>query len=93
MTNRVTGTLATSRSITFTPAALSPAIIARFSMRAERLESREVTTVSPLRERGAVGHRETRRELGRDVDVGEPGDAVAPEERCARRVTPTRSTS
>ena len=49
VTNRVTGMLATSRSITLMPAALSPAIIARFSMRAERLESREVTTVSPLR--------------------------------------------
>ena len=42
---RVTGTDATSRSSTLTPDALSPAIIARLSMRAERLESREVTTV------------------------------------------------
>ena len=49
MTNRLTGMLATSRSITFTPAELSPAIIARLSMRAERLESHGVTTVSPLR--------------------------------------------
>ena len=46
MANRVTGTDATSRSSTFTPAALSPAIIARFSIRADRLESREVTTVA-----------------------------------------------
>ena len=46
---RVTGIDATSRSSTLMPAELSPAIIARFSMRAERLESREVTTVLPLR--------------------------------------------
>jgi hypothetical protein len=45
MAKRVTGTEATSRSSTFTPAALRPAIIARLSIRAERLESREVTTV------------------------------------------------
>ena len=43
--NRVTGTEATSRSSTFTPAALAPAIIARLSIRAERLESREVMIV------------------------------------------------
>ena len=49
VTKRVTGMLATSRSMTFTPEELSPAIIARLSIRAERLESREVTTVSPLR--------------------------------------------
>ena len=46
---RVTGIEATSRSSTLTPAALRPAIIARFSIRADRLESREVTTVVPLR--------------------------------------------
>ena len=46
--NRVTGTEATSRSSTLTPAALSPAIIARLSMRAERLESREVMTAVPF---------------------------------------------
>ena len=45
---RVTGTLATSRSSTSTPDALSPAIIARFSIRAALLESREVTTVVPF---------------------------------------------
>ena len=44
--NRVSGTLATSRSITLMPPAFRPAIIARFSMRAERLESRETTTVA-----------------------------------------------
>ncbi len=43
---RVTGMDATSRSDTLTPAELSPAIIARFSMRADRLESRLVTTVA-----------------------------------------------
>jgi hypothetical protein len=42
---RVTGTDATSRSSTFTPDALSPAIMARLSIRADRLESREVMTV------------------------------------------------
>jgi hypothetical protein len=42
---RVTGTDATSRSRTLTPAALMPAIIARLSMRAEREESRDVMTV------------------------------------------------
>ena len=45
---RVTGTDATSRSSTLTPAALSPAIIARLSMRAERLESRDVMTRVPF---------------------------------------------
>ena len=44
----MTGTLATSRSSTWTPDALSPAIIARFNIRAARLESRYVTTVVPL---------------------------------------------
>ena len=44
-TKRVTGTEATSRSTTLTPPELRPAIIARLSMRAERDESREVTTV------------------------------------------------
>ncbi len=39
---RVTGTDATSRSTTLAPAALTPAIIARLSIRAERLESRDV---------------------------------------------------
>jgi hypothetical protein len=46
---RVTGSDATSRSNTFTPAELRPAIMARFNMRADRLESRDVTTVVPLR--------------------------------------------
>src|SRR5690606_25263266 len=45
---RVSGTLATSRSITLIPPALSPDIIARFSIRAARLESRETTTVAPF---------------------------------------------
>ena len=53
---RVTGTVATSRSSTLTPAALSPAIIARFSMRADRLESRDGDDRGALLERGAVGH-------------------------------------
>jgi hypothetical protein len=44
--NLVTGTEATSRSRTLTPAALMPDIIARFSIRADRLESREVMTVA-----------------------------------------------
>src|SRR3954462_6505005 len=47
-TNRVTGTDATSRSRTLMPDALSPAIIERFSMRAERLEARDVPTVEPF---------------------------------------------
>ena len=42
---RVTGTEATSRSMTFTPEALRPAMKARFSIRVDRLESREATTV------------------------------------------------
>jgi hypothetical protein len=45
---RVTGTEATSRSRTLAPAALAPAIIARLSMRADRLESRDVTIVEPF---------------------------------------------
>ena len=48
MMKRVTGTEATSRSSTLTPTPLSPAIIARLSMRAERLESRDVMTVEPF---------------------------------------------
>ena len=46
--NRVTGTGAISRSITFTPAAFRPAITARLRARAARLESREVVTVDPF---------------------------------------------
>jgi hypothetical protein len=46
--NRVVGTGATSRSSTLTPAALSPAMTARFSMRADRLASRDVVTVDPF---------------------------------------------
>ena len=45
---RVTGMGATSRSSTLTPAALRPAIIARFKARAARLESREMVTVEPF---------------------------------------------
>ena len=45
MWNRVTGTVATSRSMTLIPPALSPDMIARLSMRADRDESRDVTTV------------------------------------------------
>ena len=81
MRNRVTGTEATSRSSTLTPAALRPAIIARFSMRADRLESREVTTVVSFLRRRAVGHGHPRGELGGDVDVGQAGDADAAEQR------------
>ena len=46
--NRVTGTGATSRSSTLTPAALRPAMTARLSARAARLESRDVVTVLPF---------------------------------------------
>jgi hypothetical protein len=46
--NRVVGTGATSRSSTLMPAALSPACTARLSIRADRLESREVVTVLPF---------------------------------------------
>ncbi len=42
----MTGTEAISRSSTLTPAALRPAIIARLSMRPERLESRDVMMVA-----------------------------------------------
>ena len=49
VTNRVTGMGATSRSWIDTPVELSPAWTARFSMRALRLESRDVITVSPAR--------------------------------------------
>ena len=45
---RVTGTVATSRSSTFTPAALQPTIMARLSTRAARLVSREAVTVAPF---------------------------------------------
>ena len=46
--NRVTGTVATSRSSTLTPAALKPTISARLSTRAARLVSREAATVAPF---------------------------------------------
>ena len=46
--NRVTGTVAASRSSTLTPAALQPTMIARLSTRAARLVSREVVTVAPF---------------------------------------------
>ena len=45
---RVSGTVASSRSITCTPLRLSPAMIARFSARAERLVSRLVQTTEPF---------------------------------------------
>ena len=45
---RVTGTVATSRSATSTPAALRPTIRARLSTRAARLVSRDATTVDPF---------------------------------------------
>ncbi len=46
--NRVTGTVASSRSETSTPAALSPTMTARLSARPARLESREVVTTAPF---------------------------------------------
>ena len=46
--NRVTGTVATSRSSTLTPAALQPTMMARLSTRAARLVSREVVIVAPF---------------------------------------------
>ena len=46
--NRVTGTVAASRSSTLTPAALHPTMIARLMTRAARLVSREVVTVAPF---------------------------------------------
>ena len=46
--NRVTGTVAASRSSTLTPAALQPTMIARLSTRAARLVSRELVTVAPF---------------------------------------------
>ncbi len=45
---RVTGTVATSRSSTFTPAALQPTIMARLSTRAARDVSREAVMVLPF---------------------------------------------
>jgi len=45
---RVRGTLATSRSTTLMPPAFRPVIIARLSIRAERDESRDATTVAPF---------------------------------------------
>ena len=45
---RVTGTVATSRSSTLTPAALQPTMTARFSTRAARLVSREAVIAGPL---------------------------------------------
>ena len=46
--NRVTGTVAASRSSTLTPAALQPTMIARLRTRAARLVSRELVTVAPF---------------------------------------------
>ncbi len=45
---RVTGTVATSRSSTYSPPAVRPTMIARFSIRAAREESREVVTTEPF---------------------------------------------
>ena len=41
-----------------------------------------------LLERGAVGHREPDRDLGRDVDVGEPAHAAAAEQRARAAALP-----
>src|ERR1700722_4842646 len=46
--NRVTGTVAASRSSTLTPAALQPTMMARLSTRAALLVSLEVVTVAPF---------------------------------------------
>ena len=46
--NRVTGTVAASRSSTLTPAALQPTMMARLRTRAARLVSRELVTVAPF---------------------------------------------
>ena len=45
---RVTGMVATSRSVTFTPTELHPTIRARLSTRAARLVSREVVMTEPF---------------------------------------------
>ena len=46
--NRVTGTVAASRSSTLMPAALQPTMMARLSTRAALLVSREAVTVAPF---------------------------------------------
>ena len=45
---RVSGTVASSRSITWIPERFNPAMIARLSARAVRLVSRLVVTTEPL---------------------------------------------
>ena len=70
-----------------------PAIIARFSARAMRLVSRLVVMIEPFGSDGAVGHRQAHRDLGVDVDVGEPAHAPRGRTACARRGSPTRSTT
>ena len=71
---RVTGTVAASRSLTLTPAALRPTINARLRARAARLESREATTVRSLLECRGEAIATRTRQLRRDVDVGQTRD-------------------
>ena len=74
-----------------TPVEFRPAIIARSIIRHEADASRLATTSSPARERGPEGDREPGRDLGGQVDVDEPRDAVAFEEPRGRARLPDQA--
>ena len=81
MTKRVTGMLATSRSIDVHARGVEPGHHRPLEHPGRAARVTRGDDGVALAERGAVRHRETCRELGRDVDVRQPGDAVASEER------------
>ena len=85
------GTVATSRSSTFTPAALQPTIMARLSTRAARDVSREAVMVLPFSSvlAHAIDSRMT--SSGLMSTLARPVMPEPPEQRARAPVTPTRS--
>ena len=63
-------------------------MIARLSARADAARVAARADDRALLERGAVGHREPDRDLGRDVDVGEAAHAAPAEQRAGALALP-----
>ena len=78
--NRVTGTVATSRSATSTPAALRPDHHGPLEHPGRPAGVPGRHHRRPLLHGGAVGHGQAYRQLRGDVDVGQTGHAEAAEE-------------
>ena len=78
---RVTGTVAASRSSTFTPAELQPTMTALLSTRLALEVSREAVIVEPFSSVPAQAMDRRMTSFGAYVDVGEPGHARPAEQR------------